>query len=142
MNLASRVLAAFAAMLMMSACGEPSSSERFIISDGTGEYEFPVEFSDTAAIYDLSFYTAIDKPLKRVDQPGSFPMELLWQAPSGRCFTETVHYPVASAKVLYRKDVEPGELGNWTLRVSVASEPRGLRGLGLEVVRKPNPNIQ
>lgn len=103
----------------------------FIRSDGSGEYVFPLQLSDTLAAYDISFYTVIDRPVFRADTIVSFPMQVVWRSPSGRYFSETVYYPADSVKVRYRSGVIPSEEGDWTLSVTLDPEPGGLRGLGV-----------
>ena len=132
------LVAAACAIFLLAACSEPVSRERFIRSDGTGEYEFNVEFNDSTALYDLFFFTAIDKPLVQSDTLASFPMKLLWRSPSGLFFSETVYYPADSLRVLYRSGLQPSETGVWTLQISVSPEPEGLRGMGLIVERIHN----
>ena len=134
-----RLASAVCAALLLAACGEPPSREMFIRSDGTGEYSFPMELSDSTAAYDISFYTVIDRPVMAPDTLRSFPMQLIWRSPSGRYFSETVHYPADSVRVCYRRGLVPSETGSWTLSVSDAPEPDGLRGMGLIVARNPNP---
>ena len=132
-----RALMAMAcACMLLAACREPVSRERFIMADGSGEYAFDVEFNDSLALYDLSFYTAIDKPLAAPDTLGSFPMKLLWRSPSGLFFSETVYYPADSARVFYRRGLKPSETGLWSLELTISPEPAGLRGMGLVVARK------
>lgn len=112
-------------------CSQPPSREMFIRSDGSGEYVFPLQLPDTLAAYDISFYTVIDRPVFRADTIVSFPMQVVWRSPSGRYFSETVHYPADSVKVRYRSGVIPSEEGDWTLSVTLDPEPGGLRGLGV-----------
>ena len=132
------LVAMLCACAMLASCAEPASRERFILSDGTGEYAFNVEFTDSTALYDLSFYTAIDKPLTQPDTLGSFPMKLLWRSPSGLFFSETVYYPADSAKVRYRSGLKPSEPGSWSLEVTIDPEPSGLRGIGRVVAKSLN----
>lgn len=124
------------AVLLLAACAEPLSRERFIISDGSGEYSFPVEMNDSSAVYDLSFYTVIDRSPLQPDTLSFIPMALLWRSPSGRYFSENVYYPADSLQVCYRRGLEPVETGTWVLEVSVDNEPEGMRGLGLIVAKK------
>lgn len=130
-----RQIAAACAVLLLSACGEPLSREQFIRSDGTGEYSFTIELPDTASTYDLSFYTSIVLPVMEPDTLGSFPMQVLWQAPSGRYFSETVYYPADSVRVSYRRGFQPSEAGSWTIQLDISPEPAGLRGMGLVISR-------
>lgn len=123
----------FSAAVLLVSCREPSSHETFLRSDGSGEYAYDVEFKDSAAHYDLSFFSAIDRPVTAPDTVVSFPLDIVWRSPSGLFFSETVYYPAKERRVLYRSGVVPGETGVWHLSVSLGQEPTGLRGLGLIV---------
>ena len=118
-------------LLIAAACSQPRSREQFIRSDGTGEDSFPVVFADTLQAYDISFYTAIDRPVFQPDTLVCFPLQVVWRSPSGRYFSETVYYPADSLRVRYRSGLVPSEAGDWTVSVTVSPEPPGLRGLGL-----------
>lgn len=118
-------------VLLAAACSQPRSREHFIRSDGSGEYSFPLELSDTLQAYDISFFTALDRPLFEPDTLVSFPLQVVWRSPSGRYFSETVYYPADSLRVRYRSGVVPSEAGEWTLSVTVSPEPEGFRGLGV-----------
>ena len=131
-----RALYAAVAAAILVSCGPPPSYEVFHRSDGTGEYAFPIELADTLQAYDISFYTNIDKPLLQRDTLVSFPMQVIWRSPSGRYFSETVYYPAASRKVLYRTGLVPSEEGEWTVSVSINPEPQGFRGLGIVVASR------
>lgn len=120
-----------AAALLLAACGEPPAREQFIRSDGSGEYSFNIEMTDTVSGYNISFYTAIDHPLMQRDTVASFPLQVVWRSPSGRYFSETVYYPADSLRARYRSGVVPNETGTWELGVTIAPEPPGLRGLGV-----------
>ncbi len=117
-------------LLLAAACSRPGSYEVFKHADGSGDYSFDLEFADTLQACDISFYTAIDRPLLQ-DTLVSFPLKVVWRAPSGRYFSETVYYPADSVRVRYRSGLVPSEAGVWTLSVSIDPEPRGLRGLGV-----------
>ena len=125
-----RRLLLVAVVLAAAACARPGSYEQFVRSDGSGEYSFSLDFADTLQACDISFYTAIDRPLLK-DTLVSFPLKVVWRAPSGRYFSETVYYPADSVRVRYRSGLVPSEAGEWTLSVSIEKEPRGLRGLGV-----------
>lgn len=123
--------------VLAAACAKPESREYFARSDGSGEYSFVIEFDDTAALYDLSLYYRRDKALFRRDTLVSFPLKMVWQAPSGLFFSETVHCPADSVRVRYRSGLAPGEAGEWTLRATAGPEASGLRGLGIICRRRP-----
>ena len=121
---------------LLSGCAQPSSFEQFIRSDKSGEYTFTLNLADTLSAYDLSFFTAIDRPMLK-DTLTSFPLKVVWRSPSGRYLSETVYYPADSLRVRYRSGIIPSEEGDWTLTVSLDPEPRGLRGLGIICARRP-----
>lgn len=125
-----------ALLLLAVSCTQPRSHEYFLKSDGSGEYSFTLEMTDTLQGYDISFFTSIDRPLLRPDTLNCFPLQVVWRAPSGRYFTETVYYPADSVRVRYRSALVPAEAGLWTLSVGVAPEPRGFRGLGVICARR------
>ena len=121
------------AMLFLASCREPQSREYFQRSSGTGEFSFEFEMADTLCAYDISFYSAIDRPLFRKDTLVSFPLQIVWRSPSGRYFSETVYYPADSNRVRYRSGVIPSESGTWAIGVTIPDEPRRMRGLGIIV---------
>lgn len=125
------LLALIAFAVLAVGCREPQSREYFIRSDRSGEYNFELSLTDSLSSYDVSFYTAIDKPLFRRDTLVSFPMQVVWRSPSGRYFSETVYYPVAEMRVLYRSGLVPSEYGTWSISVTLPEEPPRLRGLGI-----------
>ncbi len=120
-------------LLLAAACSQPSSREYFQRADASGEYSFDISMADSLAAYDLSFFTSIDKPLFRRDTLVSFPLQVVWRSPSGRYFSETVHYPARQSRCPYRSHVVPSELGSWNISVTLPSQPRRLRGLGIIV---------
>ena len=126
-----RLLSAAVFLLLLASCSRPQSREYFQRSDGSGEYSFDIEMSDSLTAYDISFYTAIDRPLFSRDTLTSFPLQIVWRSPSGRYFSETVYYPVGLARVPYRTGLVPSEPGIWNIAVTLPSEPRLLRGLGI-----------
>ena len=139
-------------LLCLAACQRPPSSECFVrISEAAdGEYVFPADFSDSLCRYDLFLYTRVDR---NVWQFRSFPgvqLALNWESPTQVCYADTVllcpsavsHSSFFSQdfRLPYRADVAPFELGNWTIRARFLNDSdaiKGLRGLGLQVVRKP-----
>ena len=126
-----RLLPLLLIVAALASCREPQSREYYLRSDGSGEYSFNLSLTDSLAAYDISFYTAIDQPLFRRDTLVSFPMQIVWRSPSGRYFSETVYYPVAESKVLYRSGLVPSEYGVWNIAVTLPEEPERLRGLGI-----------
>ena len=124
------------ALLLLASCGRPQGREFFQRVNPEGEYSFDIDLVDSLASYDISFYTAIDKPLFRRDTLVSFPLQVVWRSPSGRYFSETVYYPAAEHRVLYRSNVVPSELGSWNIAVTIPSQPPRLRGLGLAWKRR------
>ena len=111
------------------ACSQPSSREYFVRSDGSGEYSFELEMSDTLALYDISFYTRLDE--RQADTLAGFPMAIVWRSPSGRFFSESVWYPADKVLVPYRSGFRPPETGLWGLSVTLPDPHRRMRGLGV-----------
>lgn len=121
-------LAALALFLAPCSCIRPSSFETFIPASKAqaGVYVFDFEMADTLSTYDYYFYTRVDGP-----QLDSLPLKVMWLAPSGESFTETVYMDPASVKELYRSGVRPGEAGGWRICVRPLGVGNGFRGLGL-----------
>lgn len=114
-----------------AACSRPSSVELYAFDDGTGQFNFDVDLSDSLCAYDLSFYTRLES---RFAPPG-FPMKVYWTSPSGTVFGETLFYDASAGLVVpYRADMQPVEFGVWKL--SVRAKAEGLKGMGLIVARK------
>ena len=76
-------------------------------------------------------------------------LALEWISPSAEAYADTVFlrpgdvthstFFTQDFRVLYRSDVAPKECGDWTIRVEPIGEDSlwvGLRGLGLQVIRK------
>lgn len=125
-------------LLLAASCRQPESTETFL--RGPGPYEFAVDLSDSAAVWDVSFYTRVDAVR---DTLSELALSATWTSPSAESFSETVYLPLSGgtsffsheACVPYRSAVAPLERGCWTLTVTVPSPPPGLRGLGLVVAR-------
>lgn len=130
------IAAAACALLLLASCGRPQGREYFQLANDEGEYSFDIDLSDSLASYDISFYTEIDRPLWGRDTLVCFPLQVVWRSPAGRYFSETVYYPAAESRVLYRSDVVPTELGSWNISVTIPDQPRRLRGLGIIYRRK------
>ena len=64
-----------ALLLLAVSCTQPRSREYFLKSDGSGEYSFTLEMTDTLQGYDISFFTSIDRPLLRPDTLNCFPLQ-------------------------------------------------------------------
>ena len=148
---------AVALLLLLAAC-RPASYEQFIRADQAtdGEYVFALDLSDSAAVYDLSFYTRIDPALMAVEQPDrSLGLEVSWSPAvpltvtpdstavmpdadraslPGPALRETVYIPYggkAGSLQLYRSGVRPSPAGEWRVAVRPQAAPEGLRGIGI-----------
>ena len=126
----------FLTALTLSAlsCREPSIRENFVKSSkisGDGRYHFDVDFSDSLALYDISFYSKLDEVTSTV----SFPVTVHWKSPSGWSFSERVYWNPTQEVVQYRTDIAPRELGTWDLSVYIGEYPP-LCGLGIITERK------
>lgn len=138
MNPGKRRVSLLAVVLpLLFSCTPPSSTEEFIkVSEArNGIYSFKLDLSDSLSVYDLSFYTRVDR--NSLETKGENPRIRLvatWISPSGKTFTETVYMPAGDAEGIirkYRTGVQPKEFGEWTLNVKAFSQEKGFRGLGL-----------
>ena len=131
-----RIIPRLLLLAALSACRQPRAREFFLRANDSGEYSFSLDLSDTLAAYDISFYTALDRPPFHRDTLVCFPMQIVWRSPSGRYFSETVYYPADSVKARYRTGLIPSEYGDWTVAVTLPSQPASLRGLGIICERR------
>ena len=122
-----RIVILFVAVLMAAvSCKRPPSMEYYVYNDGSGQYEYELDFSDSLAVYDLSFYTRPEK----VEHPSGFPLRIYMTSPSGQTFVENVYYSFGeSAVVPYRMGLAPVEYGKWIL--SARTDADFITGLGL-----------
>ena len=126
------------AFLLVLSCRQPASTETFI--HAPGPYEYTLDLSDSAAVWDVSLYTRVDAVR---ETPSELEISATWTSPSAESFCETVYLPLSAgtsffsreASVPYRAAVAPAERGLWTLTLTLPSPPSGLRGLGLVVER-------
>ena len=118
-------------LLGAAACVRPSSVEQYVFDDGSGQFDFAVDLSDSLCVYDLSFYTRLES---RQAPPG-FPVRIYWTSPSGTQYAESLFYDASNGLVVpYRADLQPVEFGVWQLSVRARAE--GLKGMGLICTRK------
>lgn len=131
--------------LAVLSCRQPGSMEFFVPGD-TGPFTFPVDLSDTTASYDFDFYTRLDGHHRDILSDTEMPLTLMWTAPSGALYVETVYVPLSGSgetfysrqvRAPYRSGVVPAEAGTWQIRASLPVAVPGLRGLGLIVKRNP-----
>lgn len=100
--------------------------EYYAYNDGSGRYEFELDMTDSLGVYDLSFYTRLDKEL----HPAGFPLKVYMTSPSGRKFVESVYYQFGDSCVVpYRTDLVPVEYGIWQMMVMTDAD--FITGLGL-----------
>ena len=112
-------------------CVRPASEEQYVFDDGSGQYDFMVDMSDSLCVYDLSFYTRLEKRLA----PPGFPVRIYLTSPSGVTYSESLFYDASVSLVVpYRTDLRPVEHGVWIL--SVRAKAEGLTGMGLICTRK------
>ena len=135
--------------LLAVSCREPSVSEEFI--PAPGPYTFVLDFSDSLGMYDVALFTRIDSHEKTMRALGELPITATWEAPAvddvpAGTFTEEFFLPLEGARRSYfsrqvwhkyRKGVVPAVYGDWTLTLSLPDsiKVRGLRGMGVEVVK-------
>ena len=118
-------------LLGAAACSRPSSVEQYVYDDGTGQFDFTVDLSDSLCVYDLSFYTRLESRLA----PPGFPVRIYWTSPSGESFAESLFYDASNGLIVpYRADLQPLEFGVWQLSVRARAE--GLVGMGLICTKK------
>ena len=137
--------AAVLLLLFVTGCVSQMGSEEFI--RGKGPYCFAVDFSDSLCTYDLALYSRIDAREKNIRAMGELPVTIVWTAPDGAGeFSESAFLPLDGERrgyfsrqvwQRYRKGVKPSVYGEWTISVSIPDtvRVRGLRGMGLEVLR-------
>ena len=118
------VIAAAVLLCAAASCSRPSSVETYRLNDGSGIYEFTLDFQDSTSVYDLSFYTRVDD----ADTKG-FPMQVSWYSPSGQLLGERLWFDCSSPVSPYRRGCDPPEHGTW--RIMVKADAPGMRGLGL-----------
>lgn len=134
-------------MAVMAGCSRPDSYEEFVrIEDKTadGLYHFPLDLSDSTAVYDVSFFSRIDCTRLRLASIEDFPMTVLWTSPSGVKYSEKVFFPVSSYagssgfyshqyRIPYRTGIVPERKGVWDMAVRIESDRYipGFRGLGV-----------
>lgn len=132
-----------ALFLLAVSCREPLSSEQFIMGDGP--YEFEVAMKDTAAVYDFTFYTCMDKP-EGIARASGIVLAARWLSPSGAEAVERIELPLTDGeddfftrqiRVPYRNGMAPVETGEWKLTITPDCVPEGWRGLGL-IIEKHN----
>lgn len=118
-------------------CAQPSSVELFVPASRAvdGVYSFGVDMSDSLAVYDLAFFTRVDRPGARrsLTRP-AIRLDLEWVSPGGEKSGETVYMPSGDEKGVlqsYRRGVRPSEAGVWTLNAEVVQPEDGFRGLGI-----------
>lgn len=132
-----RFLSIAIVLLLAVSCRQPSSQEHFI--QGSGPYVFPVEMTDSAAVYDFDLFTRldVDRPYDMHAIPAEMPVRVQWTSPSDSLFRETVYLPLSTDVYQpYRADVAPYEYGEWTLTITLPNPPEGLQGMGLVVKKK------
>ncbi|MBR1575583.1 MAG: hypothetical protein IJ654_03940 [Bacteroidales bacterium] len=114
-----------------AACSRPATDEQYVFDDGSGQFDFDLDLSDSLCVYDLFFYTRLESRLA----PPGFPVRVYLTSPSGERYSESLFYDASASLVVpYRTDLEPVEYGLWQLSVRARAE--GLKGLGLICTRK------
>ena len=120
-----------ALLFVVAACQRPLSTETYVFDNGSGQFDFELDMSDTLCVYDLSFYTRLES---RQAPPG-FPIRVYMTSPSGVVYGESLFYDASAGLVVpYREDLRPVEHGSWLLSVRARAE--GLQGMGLICTKK------
>lgn len=131
------ILPVLLAVLSLTACSRPESYEEFIQVDDSirGRYEFELDMSDSLEVYDVSFYTRVDRgKIYSVNELPPLEIKVIWESPSGRVYDETVYMSSGDSRGVrekYRTGIEPYERGIWKLCVIPDDPPKGFRGLGI-----------
>lgn len=128
-------------------CARPDSVEQYVgieQREPNGLYRYSVDFSDTLATYDITFYSRIDAGRQRMAAVKDFPIMVTWTSPSGQSYRENVYFVVhdeargsnyysSQYRKVYRTGLVPVEPGVWDLTVYVNSgkDVPGFRGLGV-----------
>ena len=134
--------------LLVVACQEPFSTEKFIA--GGGPYVFTVDLSDSTAAYDFDLYTRLDGDPEDLHEVKGALLRAEWRSPSDSLFVEKIYLPLTGTRQSffsrqvyepYRADVRPVQPGVWTItfRQEDRSQVVPFRGLGL-VVRRVMPD--
>ena len=137
---------AFVAVAALS-CARPDSVEQYVgieQKEPNGLYRYSMDFSDSLATYDITFYSRIDAGRKRMSAVRDFPLMVTWTSPSGQRYRETVYFNVrdeedgssfytSQYRMAYRTGLVPVESGIWdmTVHVNSGNEVPGFRGLGV-----------
>lgn len=134
----SRALAILlAAVSVLASCSRPLTYEKFVqakdVSDG--DYDFELEFSDSTGVYDLYFFTRVDRS-RNLNPENRTPMKLdiWWESPSHKVYDEYVYMEPGDfrgVRQIYRSGIVPSEYGTWKLCVRPSSVPASFRGLGI-----------
>ena len=118
-----------ALLLLAASCSKPASYEQFIRRDAApeGVYGFELDFSDSTALYDLSFYAPA------VKRDTMLALDVLWSCPGADSLQERVYLPMKGREVieLYRSDAAPAPAGIWKLSVKVDGAPEDFLGIGI-----------
>ena len=130
-------------LCMLASCAHPSVVEDFRPAterDSLGRFCYSLDMTDSAAVYDISFYTRLDCTKKQIKAIGDIKADVELLSPSGVVYGETVYLPIAGFKsdrngtydccVAYRNGLAPVEWGVWTMNLTL-EDLSGLRGLGV-----------
>ena len=132
-----------AVLCLLASCSHPSMVEDFrsvAERDSLGRFCYSLDMTDSAAVYDISFYTRLDCTKKQFETIGDIRIDVELLSPSGLSYEEAVYLPVNEFKsdrkgtydccVAYRKDLLPVEWGVWTMNLTL-EDLKGLRGMGV-----------
>ena len=132
-----------AVLCLLVSCSHPHAVEDFRPAaerDSLGRFCYSLDMTDSAAVYDISFYARLDCPKKQFKALSDVEVDIELLSPAGVAYGETVYIPISEFKsvrngtydcnVVYRSGLVPAEKGMWVMNVSVEDIP-GLRGLGI-----------
>ena len=143
-----RCLLALSLIAATLSCSRPPSDELYVRTGDGDSYEFEVAMDDDQYIYDLQVYVPMDCDRKSFASFTTFPITMVWQAPSGAKYEETVWMDredlsaSESAWTMlispYRSSFRPSEYGDWHLSAYIPDEvikEFNILGLGLKLKR-------
>jgi len=120
-------------LILAASCSKPASYECFIKAADApdGVYNYELDFTDSTATYDISFYTPAIK------HKTELAMNVAWSAMADDLLYERVYMTVGKKDVIekYRSDTKPCPPAFWRVSVQLDSIPDDFKGLGIICVR-------
>ena len=140
-----RLIALFIPLLFLLSCSRPSVSQSFVTAsqrDSLGRYAFTLPMDDSAAFYNISFYTRLDLNEDSFSNLTDIEISVLMQGPDSTLYSETVYMPkqkfsrktafTIDYDLPYRIASQPVACGQWQLLLTTP-DIQGLRGMGVRL---------